>query len=100
MESNWRFNCWASGWCGTISPPVLDRQWFKKVARLNPPVPTVYGDMTALGQLHTGSGDVPILGTDLGLGYVFWIFQPFVPVGTPFPYGYSVVPDHPAVPWV
>lgn len=87
MESNWRWNVYASGWQNSD---------IKLVARL------LYGgffNCCAYTQ-EEGFPKLALVGHADEQGYVSqWIpagFQGF----NPFPFLFATVPDHPAVPWV
>jgi len=100
LESNWRWNVWRSGltqWnYGPLGPYPGQ---FIRIARLI--VPFYIGPflIEAIHQLEL-NGDRFIEGTTLRGGtYPEGTFSLGVPVNTPFPGGFDVVPDHPAVEW-
>lgn len=100
MESNWRWNVYASGltqWnYGPIGPYPGT---FTKLARLN--VPFYIGPflIEAICQIAVG-GFRFVFGCTLLEGtYPNGFFGPLDEPDVRFPAGYSVVPDHPAVAW-
>jgi len=96
LESNWRYNVWASGADGSYQLFGPHIAW-KLIAELNPWIHTASGTMKLLGITDNPADPFYYLGFRLDGGYAnFWI--PWGSrVGLSFPYGLGVVPDHPAV---
>lgn len=87
MESNWRWNVYASGWQDSdirLVARLLFGGFFNTVAYTRPPL----------------SPRLALIGHSDASGYVEQWFPAGFQPGVAFPFMFPVVPDSPAVPWV
>lgn len=100
MESNWRYNIWASGLTAwALDPSGQFGQKWRFLARLSVPFFHLGFLIEAVAMLDLGVATQIVLVVLLEGTYPVGYFNAGIAYDTPFPGGFNVIPDHPAVPW-